>query len=327
MSKLKRIIPTAVLVIGIAATAGFARQADSVSFERPNEFRIIAASSPPTAFAIRGNDLWYATSDLLVHQPLTAGTRNHNRFPTMGTLTSTGITSILFDAQGRIWVAADGGVAVRAGTSWTVYTSENGLPAGSIQAMALGGGGDIWIGTENGAARFNGSTWTVFTTEQGLVSNRVRAITADSRGRVYIGTNRGLSVWTGSAFENFTHRNTGNNGLEWNNVGVLHKEPNSDIIWMTDGERSINSFNYDTKEWRRFMEIQSGITSIMNDTRRTWFGHGSGLLRFNGEEWVDKPDRHGVPVEQVNAMFRDQNGDLWFAMEKGILHLNNPYRR
>jgi len=147
---------------------------------------------------------------------------------------------------------------------------------------------------------------------------------ADGRGNMYIGTNRGLSVYNGTKFENYNHRNTGSNGLDMNNIRVLAKEPNSEKIWMTDGPRNVVSF--DGKEWNRFMDIQDGITSIMNDTRRTWFGSPSGLLRFNGEEWVSSAERHGVPVEQVYAMFRDNLGNLWFGMEKGVLMLNNPYR-
>jgi ligand-binding sensor domain-containing protein len=36
---------------------------------------------------------------------------------------------------------------------------------------------------------------------------------------------------------------------------------------------------------------------------------------------------HGIPVEQVFAMYRDNDGNLWFGMEKGVMMLNNPYRR
>ena len=321
---LKRLIPAVILIVGAAASASFARPADSVSYERPNTFRIIPSSSPVRAFAVLGNNLWYATDGALNLQPLN-NTRGNQRFTAMGGIPATGITAIVFDRQGRVWIAAAGGVAMNTtGGNFTAYTSANGLPEGAALSMAVGGGGEIWVGTENGAARFHNGAWTVFTTEQGLPSNRVQAL-LESHGKIYMGTNRGLSVFDGTKFENYNHRNTGDNGLDMNDVKVLAKEVDSDVIWMTDGPNNVNSFN--GVNWKRFMGIRDGITSIMHDTQRMWFGSPEGLDRFNGEVWTSDPNRHGVPVQKVFAMYRDANGDLWFAMEKGVMHLNNPYRR
>jgi len=319
-------MPVVTLIVCLAAAGAFAqraRAADSVSFERANEFRIFAAPEAVKAFAVRGNDLWYATSKALVLQPMNA--RNHQPFQNMGGIPATDITAIVIDGQGRVWAGAAGGVAMRQGNTFTAYTSEQGLPDGAVLALAVGSGGDIWAGTENGLARFTGGSWTKFTTEQGLESNKIQALIGDSRGNMYIGTNRGLSVYDGSKFTNYNHRNSGSDGLEWNNVKVLAKEPESDVIWMTDGPKNINKF--DGKTWSRFREIHEGITSIMHDTRRTWFGSPTGILRFNGEEWVSDPNMHGVPAQEVYAIFRDSNGNHWFGMEKGVMMLNNPYRR
>ncbi|MDR2577199.1 MAG: hypothetical protein LBC70_00100 [Chitinispirillales bacterium] len=315
----KRLVPAAVMAVGFIASAGYARQPDSVSFERPNEYKIIASNSPVRAFAVLNNVLWYATEEILISQPL--NTRNHQQFPRMGNIGSTGITSMMTDAAGRVWIGGAEGVAMRAGNNFTSYTTENGLPDNSITALTRGSGNEVWAGTKQGAARFRDGNWTAFTTEQGLPSNNVTAMATDSRGRIYIGTDRGIAVFDGTKFDVHNMRN----GMSWNQVRAIGIEPNTDVVWAAVGDRDIN--RYDGREWRQFMEIQAGITSIMNDTRRTYFGSADGILRFNGEEWVSDRNRHGIPVEQVFSMYRDSKGDLWFAMEKGVLCLSNPYRR
>jgi ligand-binding sensor domain-containing protein len=296
---------------------------EGLSFEKPNEYKIIASNSPVKAFVVKGNDLWYATDEILILQPLNAKT--HQTFPKMGNVASSGIKSIVIDPLARVWIGGESGLAVRIGSSFTSYTTAEGLPDNKIQAIAAGTGGEVWVGTEKGAARFRDGSWTTFTTAQGLPSDNVQALLSDTRGRIYLGTRRGLSIYDGAKFQNYDAKNTGSTGIEWNNIKVLGMEVGKDVVWMTDGPKNIVSF--DGKTWRRFMEIQEGITSIMHDTRRMWFGSEAGLLRFNGEEWISDPKRHGVPVEQVYAMFRDDKGDLWFAMEKGVLHLSNPYRK
>jgi ligand-binding sensor domain-containing protein len=297
--------------------------AREVIHEKPNEFRIIASRSPVKAFVVLRDAVWYATDEIVVSQPLNSKT--HQPYPKLGNISSTGVTSMAADRSDNVWIACEEGVAVARGKNITSYTSADGIPEGKVLAVATGSGLDVWIGTENGAARFNGSSWTKYTKSDGLPSNKIQAIVSNSRGEVYLGTDKGLSVYNGSNFQNYNAKNTGNSGLEWNNVTVLAKEPNSDVIWMTDGPKNLCTF--DGKTWKRYVEIQEGITSIMNDTRRTWFGSEAGLLRFNGEEWVSDKNMHGVPAEQVYAMQRDMNGNLCFGMEKGVMILSNPYRK
>ncbi len=306
------------------------KMAREVIHEKPNEFKIIASRSPVKAFVVLKDVVWYATDEIVVCQALVAVKGAlMQQYPKLGNIASSGVTSMAADRSDNVWIACEEGVAVVRGSgksvSATSYTSADGIPEGKVLAVAPGSGMDVWIGTENGAARFNGSSWTSYTTKDGLPSNRVQALVSNSRGDVYLGTNKGLSVYNGSSFKNYNAKNSGGSGLEWNNVTVLAKEPNSDVIWMTDGPKNLNTFDGTT--WKRYMEIQDGITSIMNDTRRTWFGYEGGLLRFNGEEWVTDKNMHGVPAEQVYAMQRDANGNLCFGMEKGVMILSNPYRK
>ncbi|MCL2182576.1 MAG: hypothetical protein FWB85_03800 [Chitinispirillia bacterium] len=326
---LKRLIPAVVLVAGLVAAGALAQKrpedvkAKEIVYEKEVAYRIFAAPEAVRAFAVQGNHLWYAIAKVLFYQPINA--KQGQQFRDMAGIPATDISAIVIDGQGQVWVAAAGGVAVRKGNNFTAYTSANGLPEGAVHALAMGAHGDIWAGTENGAARFAGGSWTKYTTAEGLPSNKVQALVGDSRGNMYIGTNKGLSVYDGSKFTNHNNKNTGSTGLDWNNITVLAKEPGGDAIWMTDGPKNLNRFS--NGKWERFMEIHEGITSIMNDGRWTWFGSPTGVLRFNGEEWVSDAATHGVVAQEIYAMFRDAEGRQWFGMEKGVMMRENPVRR
>ena len=74
------------------------------------------------------------------------------------------------------------------------------------------------------------------------------------------------------------------------------------------------------------MDIQPDITCIMVDSQsRIWFGAMTGVLKYNGFEWVTDPAKVGFPAAVVNDMYRDSAGDLYFALDNGILHMTNPY--
>ena len=333
MLKFKHLLPVAAFVVGVVSV-GYAQKnpedvkAKETVYDRPREFKIFASNSPVKAFAVNKNTLWFATDEIVINQPL--NTKNQTKHPKIGNISSANVKAMIFDAMGRMWVACESGVAVNSGsgTSFTSYTADDGLPSNNAFALTSNNN-EVWVGTEGGAARFRDGSWTKFTTADGLLSNTVQALVTDSRGLVYIGTNKGLNVWDGSKFQSYNSKNTGSNGIEWNNVKVLAASPKN-VIWMTDGPETNNIVNFDGKTWNRYMEVQKGITSIMiiSNDRRTWtyFGSESGILRFNGEDWVDKAESHGIPAEQVYAMSRDNEGNLWIGMEKGVMMYPNPLR-
>ena len=335
MLKFKHLLPAAALVVGIVSV-GYAQpknpedvKAKETVYDRPKEFKIFASSSPVKAFAVNRNTLWFATDEIVVNQPLNS--KNHTKHPKIGNISSANTKAIIFDVRGRLWIACESGVAMNtgSGTTFTSYTTDDGLPSNNALALTSTNSGEVWVGTEGGAARFRDGSWTKFTTADGLLSNTVQALVTDNKGLVYLGTTKGLNVWDGSKFQSYNSKNTGGNGIEWNNIKVLSVSP-SNVIWMTDGPETDNINNFNGKTWNRYMEVQKGITSILTigDSRRTWtyFGSENGILRFNGEDWVDKAETHGIPAEQVYAMSRDSDGNLWFGMEKGVMMYPNPFK-
>lgn len=293
-------------------------KADSVVYEKPKEWRIYSAGAPVVAFTLTKDLIWYATSDVVMSSSLKKVAVQ--KYPALGKIPGSGITCMITCAKGNAWMGGKNGIAVRIGTQFTNYTTENGLPDNSITALATGGDGRVWAGTENGAAVFQNGTWTAFTTKEGLVSNKVQCLTIDNKGAVWIGTDKGISVYDGAKW---TTQNM-KKGMSWNDVKALAFDTKKGVIWAAVGEKDVNCL--DKGSWSTYMEIQPGITSIMIDSQsRIWFGSTSGLLKFNGDEWITDPKAVGIPAAQVSCMVRDEGGNLWFAMESGVLRFSNPY--
>jgi ligand-binding sensor domain-containing protein len=292
--------------------------ADSIVYEKPTEWKVYASGAPVIAFTLQRDNLWYITKDDLI----SSSTKKSEvaKYPKLGNIPAAELTCVAEDHTGRIWAGGKNGIAVRSGTTFTNYTVENGLPDNSVNAIVVGKDGSVWVGTDNGVGVFQNNAWKVYKSADGLAGDKATAMVVDNNGAVWIGSNKGISVYSGGSFAIHNMKN----GLSWNDVKALAVDPKTNMIWAAVGEKDVNSF--DGATWKTYMDIQTDLSSIMVDTHsRVWFGSPSGLMKFNGEEWISDPKQLGIPANQVNAMYRDAGGNLWFAMENGVVRLSNPY--
>jgi hypothetical protein len=110
---------------------------------------------------------------------------------------SGGISDIMFDSQGRLWVATLGsGVFVRDGGEWTQFSVTNSdIPSNRVDEIAEIGDGDYWIATSfpdrpgGELARFDGSKWKIYEPIfTGYSGASTVAIAQDNLGRIWFGT-------------------------------------------------------------------------------------------------------------------------------------------
>ncbi|MBO4336728.1 MAG: HD domain protein, partial [Lachnospiraceae bacterium] len=75
----------------------------------------------------------------------------------------------------------------------TVYSTENGLPCGEANDIAMTKDGILWIGTYAGLYRYNGSEFRLMNDYESV--RNVNCLYVDDEGRLWIGTNdRGLAI-------------------------------------------------------------------------------------------------------------------------------------
>src|SRR5438445_3272730 len=112
----------------------------------------------------------------------------------------------------------------------TVWTTENGLPQNSVNAILQTRDGYLWIGTFGGLARFDGVKFTVFDTgnTEGLKSSRIFALCEDHEGNLWIGTeNGGLACYREGVFTTYTMKD----GLPGDSIGSIFEDQQGNL-WL-----------------------------------------------------------------------------------------------
>ncbi len=112
------------------------------------------------------------------------------------------IFSVFVDKDGNQWYGSDAGASFHEGTegkplsTWTYYSSSDGLPNDTVNAIIEDSRGNIWFGTNDGLALKQGDEWTIFTEADGLASNKIYDIAEDKNQLIWIATDNGISSYT-----------------------------------------------------------------------------------------------------------------------------------
>jgi ligand-binding sensor domain-containing protein len=309
-----------VVTVALSAWAGQRGETkvDSVVYDQGMQWKTFPADKAVKAFAYFNNVLWVATETGLHSMNMVKGSDKKD-LAAVGALAVTDVTALAFDASGVLWVGTPNGCAARMKDGDKIFTKENGLADNAVNAI-LCVKGKVWVGTNGGACVFQAGSWTKYTADQGLCGNKVRCLAVDKHNAIWVGTDKGINAFDGSSWK----KHTMSDGMSWNDTKVIGCDPRTGVVWAAVGEKDMNSF--DGKSWKTYMEIADGIRSIMVDTQsRVWIGTNAGLVKFNTEEWITDQAKIGIPANQVAQMHRDEQGNLWFGMEKGVMKVTNPY--
>jgi signal transduction histidine kinase/ligand-binding sensor domain-containing protein len=231
--------------------------------------------------------------------------------------------------------------AAAADLQYRVWTTEEGLPQGSVRAIAQTPDGYIWIATLDGLVRFDGVRMTVFSKSDvpEMASNRCVSLLVDRRGVLWIGTeDGGVLQKTGSQFRAFGRES----GLPSQNVGRLTEDAQGRIGIATDAGAAV----LDGDRWRLSAEAESllapprfpqrlttpaiaaekkrhqdRIVWISPAPERLWVLEGGYLHRYDHGSWLTF--NNPVPalaLSAPNALFEDREGSLWIGSEEGLVH-------
>jgi ligand-binding sensor domain-containing protein len=292
---------------------------DSIIYDQGMQWKTFPSEKAVKAFALQKDVLWIATETGLHSMNMTKGSDKKD-LAAIGALAVTDVTALAVCSMGNLWIGTPNGCAVKMKDGDKIYTKDNGLADNAVNAI-LSAKGKVWVGTNGGACLFQSGSWTKYTADQGLCGNKVRCMALDKHQTVWFGTDKGISSFDGSKWKKYTM----DDGMSWNDTKVIGCDPRTNIVWAAVGEKDMNSFD-GTGKWKTFMDIADGIRSIMIDSQsRVWIGTSAGLVKFNGEEWVNDQTKIGIPANQVSQMYCDEKGNLWFGMEKGVMRVGNPY--
>ncbi|MEW6749704.1 MAG: ATP-binding protein [Candidatus Latescibacterota bacterium] len=142
------------------------------------------------------------------------------------------VRAIVQAADGRLWlVTANDGVSRFDGTTWTTFTTADGLPHGDVLEMCEDEQGHLWFATHGGLCRYDGERMTTWTTRDGLAANDVHVVTPGPDGHLWIGTDGGgVSRFDGEVFQSMTRED----GLHSNLALCLGPDAEGSM-WICDG--------------------------------------------------------------------------------------------
>jgi ligand-binding sensor domain-containing protein len=276
-----------------------------------------ATDGPALCFAISPTHLWFSNGNAVGNYDLK--TNHKAMYPTLGDIPASGIKTIGADENGDVWFGGNNGVILYSENKFSLFTKKDGLSDNTINKIKCISN-SVWIGTNNGITEYVNRSWITYTTAQGVCGNNIRDITSDNQGTVYFATNNGIAYFNNNTWSKFDR----SNGTSSNNVKAIGYDSRTEVLWAAMGVADVD--NYNGKEWNTYMDIQENIVSIMTDTQsRIWFGSMNGITKYNGFAWVTDPKKIGFSAAQVTDMYRDNKGDLFFAVESGIMHMKNPY--
>ena len=216
--------------------------------------------------------------------------------------------------EGVLWASTAGGVAryQEAEDGWVFHGQEQGLPGPQVHIIGAGPGREGWAYVAwEGLYRYNGEEWQLIESPPGGV---VRDIAFAADGTPWIGTVGGshypggaLSYWNGEAW---TDVSSGSGLISFSAVA-----PGPDGV--VAAATSLGLGVYQNGEWRMLKEgpTTTRVTDVaVTPDGAAWFAfgdeslstNGSGLSRFDGQEW----DYHLGDAE-VGALAVAPDGSLW----------------
>ncbi len=216
-----------------------------------------------------------------------------------GGLRGTPEMSALFeDRAGGLWVGMAGGLAHWDGSRWQRLTTNNGLSANSVHALAQDPSGDLWIGTElGGLNRLHEGRFTSFQRANGFPSDNISALHVDGDGVLWAGTfGNGLIRLRDGHWTHYTVAN----GLIGNSIDYL----------MEDGEGFL------------WIGSNAGLMRVLKEDLDNF---AAGKIKFISCRAYDKRD--GLPASECTfgsqpAACRTPGGILWFPTIAGVVYID-----
>lgn len=240
------------------------------------------------------------------------------------------------------------------------WTTDDGLPQSSVQAVLQTRDGFLWVGTAEGLARFDGIRFTVFDSSNtpelggadvsGLLETRDGSlwIAAYGRGPVRYrnGSFRAFEPGDGLASVTSLAEDGAGGVFVGTDAGVYRQDGDRFLplsgtatagavkSLLADGDGGVwigasQGLGHFTKGGVRWFGGRGGVSdqilALARDVEgRVWVGTVGGLFRLDAERLVAVPTRvDAAPPEAVRALLADREGSLWFGSDLGVARLRD----
>ncbi|MFC4311733.1 two-component regulator propeller domain-containing protein [Steroidobacter flavus] len=259
----------------------------------------------------------------------------------------TGVTSMLEDQEGTLWVGtvADGLLKFdRSRQRLTRYrndpTNIESLTENRITTLLEDREGHIWTGfgaTEPGFFTRSPSPFTKLPTDvrnpNNLGETLVNVIYEDRHGILWMGTTGALNRLDRSSGQ-LTHFDIPGQGIAADVLAIID-DPSSDALWVGTGGQGLYRLDTTTHRLQAFRHDSKDPTSLSDnrvirlftDSRKQlWIGTYDGLNQFDPATQTFVTYRHGKPETQhvYRSIVEDARGILWTDADGDGVQQFNP---
>lgn len=235
-------------------------------------------------------------------------------------------------ATGDIWIGTLMGLSVYNGSTFTNYTTANGLVDNDINWIgeALG---DTWLITQGGVSRGAIGSWSNYTGASAELPSSICFSGYGSADEIWIGTNSGLVHWDATAATLYDVA-----GGELPNDGVVALHKYNGILYVgldDDGTVIYDGANWITHDTAGPNALSDSCLSFATDAFGITYGgfavNGFGIISklIRRGKWVDEANSNTtgtLPDDSVQALIIDRHDNFWIGtIANGLYHLNrNP---
>ncbi len=294
----------------------------------------LASNTVLTIFEDSQGALWFGTADGITRYD----GDNFQTFTTEDGL-SRNTTGLIFeDRQGMLWFG-DGMLANALNRPKFIDMSYINMPLSELANTVQD---EMEMKTQTptpleSISRYDGQAFRTFTGADGLLRGPIQDMFEDKTGTLWFATDEGVSRYDGEKFSSLIFN--GPTGMEvlphwWNQVTAIAQDTAGNF-WF-GSYAGITYYNLQTSDFRyldvnlnAFREMgqsQSGqITNLQFDAQNNlWItqeGVGdeyTGIRRYDGKELVHFPQSEELPMNKVESILRDTNGNLWFTGSKKL---------
>ncbi len=205
------------------------------------------------------------------------------------------------------------------------WTTADGLPQNSVNAIAQTPDGYVWVGTFGGLARFDGLRFRVAerVDDAGHHADRVLSLAVAPDSSLWIGTENGLLQYRAGHFKRFTQAN----GLPDHEIRALHFD-RAGTLWV--GTEHGGAARYQKGIFVAVSEADGAVfrevVSIVEDrTGVLWLNsQGNFLTVEQGQPTVARALQFGGHGFE-HMLLEDRDGSLWFRLADGVARMRQGH--
>jgi signal transduction histidine kinase/ligand-binding sensor domain-containing protein len=201
------------------------------------------------------------------------------------------------------------------------WTTEDGLPQNSVNALVQGPDGYLWLGTFGGLVRFDGLRFTLMERTDSAGTrhvDRVLALAVGVDGSLWIGTeNAGLMRRKDGDYEVYTTAD----GLPDDQITALHASGDGEL-WIETAHVGLTRFADGRFETLRDVDGEpfGPVASVTGDRDgRLWASDGGRLLVIEqGESSLVRLDDPTLSGAERDVLLEDRAGGVWVSRSEDM---------